>query len=385
MNSSKKIDIRSYHSTGIKSKKSFVKNIPFFLIPVLVFFNFIISLKISNEDITTADEYNYLRLAKEFPYIWDTTFPVFYPVVIKIVNIFCGDYFVASKVVAALSIVFIFIYSYWRDFYWKELWVIFSTVSFIETNFLTRSETLFIPLLLIFSYLSYQFLTNRIRKNKIFILKFSLVLILMCATKYSSIFILAALYFYLLIYFLIRRKILFPILISCAVCTVFFLLYLFHNKYLTGFYTGKRMSTWENRESLNIQLSIFHVFYSFNPFINSRVIFHYKINHFILLFISLSLYIPLIINIIKRTITVKSFQLYFLTIGLIFLMLTLLSYFVTKIDNLNARLLLPFIFFLYIFIAMIVKKKKYMIVISYLSLILSILDNIYILNHGLSL
>lgn len=361
------------------------KTVPFLPIPLLVILNFAFSLKNANENIHDADPYYYLKQAKEFPHIWDTTFPIFYPVVIKIINVFCGDYYISSKVLALLAILFVFIYSYWKDFFWKELWVIFSTVSFIETNFWTRSETLLVPLLLIFSHLSYQYLTKEVKNKNIWIIKFSLILMLMCATKYSCVFIVGAIYFYLFIHLLIRKKILYPILIACVVTTVFMILYLLYNKYLTGFYAGPRISTWKNTEMLNIRLSFFNIFYCMNPVINSRLIFGYKINYLLLLCISIALYIPLIVRIIRKKLLLNSVNLYFLNIGLIFLILTCASYFITKLDNLNARLLLPFIYFLFLFIAMLLKNKKYMILISYLSLTLSIFDNIYIFTHGQSL
>lgn len=361
---------------------SFLKNLPYFFIPFLVFANFILFLEISEENILKADPYNYLRLAEEFPYIWDTTFPVFYPIVIKIVHFFGGDYFFSSKVVAVLSIAFVFIYSYWKDFYWREIWVIISTVSFLKTNFWTRSETLLIPLLVIFSYLSYQYLNKKVKNKRMWLGQFSMILILMCATKYSSIFFVAAIYFYVFMYFLFKRKILYPLLIASIICTVFVAAYLFYNHYLTGYYTGPRSSTWNNTQALNIQSSLFHTFYNMNPVINSRIVFGFKINYFLLFFISIFLYIPLIINVLRGKLILKSFHLYFLSMSVIFLIFTLLSYFITKIDDLNARLVLPFIFFLFLTVSMLIKKKEYLILIAYLSLILTFADNIYILNYG---
>lgn len=360
------------------------KTIWFLPIPLFVLINSAISLQNANENIHDADPYYYMKLAKEFPHIWDTTFPVFYPIVIKIINVFCSDYYISSKVVCLLSILFVFGYSYWKKFFWKEIWVIFSTVSFLETNYWTRSESLLMPLLLIFSHLSYQYLTDITKVNKKWIIKFSIILILMCATKYSCLFIILAIYLYLFIYFICKRKILFPLLISSVAATGFMVLYLLLNKYLTGYYTGPRISTWNNTQLLSIRLSFFSAAYCLNPIVNSRLIFGYMINYFLLFFISVGLYIPLVVNLFRRKLILNNINLYFLNIGVIFLILTCVSYFVTKLDNLNARLLLPFIFFLYLFITMIIKNKKNLIWVSYLSLIISILDNIYIFTHGQS-
>jgi hypothetical protein len=347
---------------------AFKKIVPYLPIPILVIINSIISLKNANENVHDADPHYYMKLAKEFPHIWDTTFPVFYPIVIKIINIFCGDYYISTKVICLLA-----------------LWVIFSTVSFLETNYWTRSETLLVPLLLIFSHLSYQYLIQKTEVNKSWIWKFSLILILMCTTKYSCVFIVAAIYFYILMYFIIKRKILSPLLLSCVVCTIFMICYLLYNKYITGYYTGPRISTLENPQLLNIRLSFFSAVYCLNPVINSRLIFGYTINYLILFFVSIALYIPLIFNIIRKKLIVNSVNIYFLNIGIIFFTLTTASYFVTKIDNLNARLLLPAIYFIFLFVGMLIKNKKNIFLLSYLSLTLCILDNIYVLIYGQSL
>lgn len=355
----------------------------FFLpIPFLVILNSWLSLCNANENVRDGDPYYYMRLAKEFPHIWDTTFPVLYPLAIKSVNIFCGNYFIASKVLCVLAILFIFAYTYIKNFFWKEMWVIFSTVSFLETNFWTRSETILVPLLLIFSHISYRYLTEVPGKNRKWSLKFVVILMLLCLTKYSCIFIVAAIYAYLAVYFIAKKKILYPLLTACIITTIFVTLYLTYNYYLTGYPTGPRITTWNNKELLNIRLSLFSISYCLNPVVNSRLIFGYKINYIVLFAVSVALYIPLAIHLIRKKLILNHINLYYLNIGIIFLIFTVVSYVTIKLDHLNARLLLPFIFFLYFFIAILIRKKRNMVMISYISLTVCILNNIYIYTHG---
>lgn len=364
---------------------SFFKKTGLFLpIPLLVILNSILALSTAPEfeslgPGTTTDSYYYLKLAKELPYIWDATFPVLYPLVIKIINIFTDNYFIASKIFCLIAVLFVYIYSYLKNFFWKEIWVIFSTASFLETNYWTWSETLYAPLLVVFSHLSYLYLLNpENRKNLIW--KLSIVLILIFMTRYSGMFIIAAIGIYILLYYWIKKKILYPLLISCAISSLFIIFYLFYNKYLTGFTTGPREHSFDMKDTLNIRLSFFNVFYVLNPVINSRLIWGYKINYILLFIISLLLYIPVFVKIIKKQWMLNIRNLYFLNLGIVFLGMNTLSYFIYKIDDLNSRLLLPYIFFIFLFIAIVAKtwKNQYLLLISYLSLTISILNNIYI-------
>lgn len=364
---------------------SFLKKTGLFLpIPLLVILNSILALSTASEfkslgHGTTPDSYYYLKLAKELPYIWDTTFPVLYPLVIKITNLFTDNYFLASKIFCLIAILFVYIYSYQKNFFWKEIWVIFSTASFLETNYWTWSETLYIPLLLVFSRISYLYLLNpENRKNIVY--KLSIVLILISITRYSGLFIIVSIGIYILLYYWVKKKILFPLLISCTISALFFIIYLMYNKYLTGYPIGPRAHSLDMKNTLNIRLSFFNVFYVLNPVINSRLILGYKINYILLFIVSLLLYIPVLVKIIKKQWILNIRNLYFLNLGIIFLGMTTLSYFIYKIDDLNSRLLLPYIFFIFLFIAMLAKtwKNQYLLLISYLSIIISILNNIYI-------
>lgn len=356
----------------------------YLVLPVLVLFNFVLQLYVAEnyENIgpaTTPDSLHYLTLAKEFPIVNDTTFPTLYPLFIKLINLFVNNYLISSKVFGILAIIFAYCFTIYKDFFWKQIWVVLSTVSFIESNFYTWSETLFVPLLIILAYFSFQYLRTN-EKDKNYIWKFSIILILLFSTKYSALFLIIAIYFFvIMVYFNTKTK-LGSLLIANVITSIFILLNLVENYHLSGYYTGPRVNTAEVMDTLNIKLSLYSIIYNLNPIINSRLIYGYKINYLILFFGTIALYIPILIR-LKRLKQIKIFSCFLLICGLFFLLLTLLSYFITKIDDLNARLLLPFIFFIFLFLLTLEEFKSYkkIYLISYASLIVCISDKIFIL------
>lgn len=333
----------------------FFKNY-YLLIPLLIVGIVYLQI-ISNETLgITPDSLDYIRIADDIPYIKNSLFPIFYPLTIKFINFFTKDYYLATKVICFISIFFAFAYTYIHNFFWKELWLVFCFPSFLDIYHNSWSETILIPLLIIFSHINYKYITQQ--KSRYFMLKNTIVIILMLLTKYSVIGIIFGYGFYFMFDFIFFKKNHILILESLLIVISFFLIYLLVNYLSTGHMMGERITP--NYNKINIRYSFFKIIYNLNPIINDRYIGDYKINYIFLTVLTIIIYLPM--TFVKKIKSQINMAFIFLLCSLFILALTFISSFVIKLDSLNGRLLMPFVFFLFVFLLVAFEKynqKKY--------------------------
>lgn len=329
---------------------------------------------------TTNDTKSYFLISTTLPEIKNSLFPLLYPFVLKIINYFIGNQFISSKILSIISLFSVFIfYKKEKKFYAEFLIILF--LPFIQTIICySWSETLFIPLLFILIYTNYAFFKLE-NSSKKYIFWNTLVFILLFLTKYSAISILFVEVTFILYLYRIkdsRYKILLNSFIFSVIGVVFYLLI---NYYFTGYFTGKRSPAMNN----NHYLPLYNFIYSFNPFFG-RVILGKSINYNIAATIGILFLIFEIILIYKSKIWKFLFIKYILCLSSFFLIITVISYFSTRIDSLSSRLFLPFLILWYFVVVQALLKLKFLktyyilivilCVLNLFSLILSITNNV---------
>lgn len=352
-------------------------------IPVLALFASVLKLILNPYLGISPDSLDYIRIANELPNIKNSLFPVFYPLLTRISFFFTQNYLFATKIICLLGFFVIFYYPYRKNFFWKELWIICAFPIFIDLYYYSWSETVLLPLIIIFTHLNYEFFENGVKSN--FILKNTVLLILMLLTKYSSVGIVLGYAAGLLVLGLYFRRIQMQPLISVLISVIFFAGYLAINKFLTTDFMGERLPPL--KEKMNIRYSFFQIIYNLNPITNDRKIFGYLINYVLLAAFSLAFYIPLVKLLSKIS---YNFKLAFLLLScsMAFLIFTIISFFTVKIDNLDSRLLMPFVLMFLLSLLLLAKHlrekvfnlgiaKKAALFIIYFSLLLSISESAY--------
>jgi hypothetical protein len=240
------------------------KNVLFFFIPILVVLNSILAY--NNTPIVdgfrgiSPDSLDYIKIAEDLPFIKSSLFPIFYPFCIKTFSFFTQNYLLTTKIICGLSLVFSFGFVYYKQWYWKEIWTILATASFLDIYYWSWSETIIIPTLLLCLYYISQYFNGK--KSKFWIIKLSALFIIMLLTKYSIVFLLAGIFIWVVLKYIFSKEKYFKLLIPVVISAIVFVFYLFLNYYFTGYFTGKRLV--RPTESINIQLSIYNIIFSFN-------------------------------------------------------------------------------------------------------------------------
>ncbi|CAA7197142.1 hypothetical protein [Chryseobacterium potabilaquae] len=362
------------------------KDLVWILIPILVIFNTWLwrLSSFSYEGIgtgTTTDSFHYIKMAKNLPYIKESLFPILYPLFIKITNYFINDYYVSTKVIAIIVIIFCYTFTYYKNFFWKEFWTLLSLPTLLGLYFFSMSEIILLPLLLLLTYINYNYFNNKI-SDKVYTYGNMAILTLMCMTKYSALFILLGSFVFSCYLFFYRKEKFKPYFLSVLVAGIIIGGYLMMNHFYTGTFTGYRFPP--IKEKMNITYSFFNIIYILNPIIIARVFLGYTINYIILACIDLIvlfLYVWIVSKNLFNKTSLKLDVAFCVINSLVFLAFTIATYFNTHINNLNARLLFPyfFLFLTAVIFSLRTHKKIYnlLFLIAIFSLIASISNGIY--------
>jgi hypothetical protein len=86
-----------------------------FLLLLLIFIPFILPNGGVGGDFTS-----YLKIASELPQLKDNLFPIGFPFILKIFSLITGEYFYSSMLVKVICFLSIILFSYKKQFYFKE-------------------------------------------------------------------------------------------------------------------------------------------------------------------------------------------------------------------------------------------------------------------------
>lgn len=346
----------------------------FYIIPIFLIINLFVRWEITNT--ITNDTLNYIQLAKVLSNSDNThffsLFPIGYPILLAIIDFFIDNYIISYKVGAFLCLSFSLTFVKINDFYWREIWTLLSFHTFLSLTPMAWSETLMIPLLIIIFYYNYHFINDNISSKKI--LLFYPILLSSCVlVKYSSLFYIIAHFAFTLFLKFIQNEKYKTYLKITIISSILSIVYLIINYILTGFFTGKRLPA--NEEQIANTFRFFQIIYNLNPFIGlssnlgniTNIIFS---TPFFIFFLGIILKY---IKISKIKSNNNSLFIFNLLNSLFFLLGTLYSYFNTRIDPLDYRLLLGYYIFFFFSIICALSQFQYKnIVLLFLGLSTSI-------------
>lgn len=344
----------------------------FYLIPVFLVANLFVRWKLTNT--ITTDTKSYMDLANNFPYIMEakypSVFPLGYPIFLKTINLFFNDYMISYKVGAFLSLMFSLVFVRVKNFYWREIWVLFTFWSFLRIMPMGWSETLLIPLLIMVFYYNHQFINDKM-PSKVFLWLYPLLLFSCILVKYSVLFFVMAHFVFVLFLKWIDDKKTWDYFKVAVISSILSALYLLNNYWITGFALGEREVSSE--EELNIKLSFSQILFNLNPFFHSRgeylgISFGWGVSYFFGVLFTL-FFSGIILryfwgNFLKiRTLANVSgggkILIFNILNSMIFLMGTIYSYFNTKIDHLDHRLLLGYYIFFFFSVIIALPEFRY--------------------------
>lgn len=338
-------------------------SIKYYFLLILVFVVIILNIFISKTHGISPDSLNYFEMSENFQLT--NLFPFGYPFLLKASNLF-GNLFISSKVLAFVSLGFMVFCSIKFDFYPKETILVIALKTFIIFHF-SWSETIFLPLfyLLILSF--YLLSKGVLNKNKFAIISV-LLLTFLFLIKYSALFIFLGISFFLLIEILKKTQfaaenkyLFFKILIITAFLYATYLLY---NHFIFNNFLGTRLPPKDFGDTSRlIRIIAYNFFNAINPFYSDTSFQLFGKNFLnILNFGSVIIGLPLLVYFFKAyryfRKSENTFLNYIYIIGLVYFFGVFYSNLTTKIDGLDFRLMLPFIFIIH-FITIKYFLKRY--------------------------
>ena len=148
-----------------------------------------------------ADSLSYFGIAADLPSLKTNLFPLGFPVLIKVFHSIFQDYFWAGKILNVTMVIVILLFSYFKQFYFRETVLLLAGKTlFFALNFVV-SEGPFLLLLYFLIYFFHERFQEKIN-SRLFIISASVILILLFTVRYSGIYIyLGVVFFWLLMVF----------------------------------------------------------------------------------------------------------------------------------------------------------------------------------------
>ncbi len=286
----------------------------------------------------SPDSIRFMRQAKLFPEIDNVVTPFGYAIFIKILGVFTDEFW-GSKILGIAAFLFILFFAKKKQFYYQESVLICSLFSYVSIFSYTMSESLILPFVFVFLYVSKQIINEKFQGiQAVFYL--SLMLILLYNIRYSALFFMIGVGFFGLInlkknygkYFVFSGIIGFLFVLFYQI----FVINYFNNQYYHQFLEIGLKPTSQLIKELFQGLAT-----SFNPFIHianpNGGIINYGI--YGLGFLNILVLIYFLIK--KRTSEMEGFMILISIFGII---CSFAIQYVYSVNALDYRLLSPFIF-----------------------------------------
>ena len=137
------------------------------------------------------DSIRFMRTARVFPEIDNTTTPLGYPLSLKFFTLFGLDEFWGSKIIGVAAYLFLVFFAWKKKFYLKEIILIGGLFSFVSIFSYTMSEALILPFVFVFLYLTHQIINEKLKGSNALIY-LSLALTALYNIRYPALFIMFA-------------------------------------------------------------------------------------------------------------------------------------------------------------------------------------------------
>ena len=219
-----------------------------------------------------ADSLSYFGIAADLPKPETNLFPMGYPILVRLVYNVLHDYFWASKILNLLFTVIILLFSYYKNFYFRETVLLFMGKTFFTVFIGAASETLFLFLMYFLFFLFHQLLSKKDNLYS-YAVAISLCLIGLFITRYSGIYIyVSVVVFCGVMFFKIRDRIYFkPLILMVFLSGIGIGSYLLFNVMHFGDYTGERLrGKPSSMDVIYIVRDVFGVMNSIDPYIGIK-------------------------------------------------------------------------------------------------------------------
>ena len=137
------------------------------------------------------DSIRFMRTARVFPEIDNTTTPLGYPLSLKFFTLFGLDEFWGSKIIGVAAYLFLVFFAWKKKFYLKEIILAGGLFSFVSIFSYTMSEALTLPFVFVFLYVTHQIINEKLKGSNALIY-LSLALIALYNIRYPALFIMFA-------------------------------------------------------------------------------------------------------------------------------------------------------------------------------------------------
>lgn len=339
----------------------------------------------------TADTISYVQLADSFPEVKWSLFPLGYPLLIKFFNFFTDDYFWAARILNIVLFAIIGLFSYLKQFYFRETVILLSTKIFFFCFFNSLSEAPFIFLLYFLLYFVHGYFYSE-RKSYRFYIPAALIMSLMFSVRYSGLYIYIGFGLFYLLHYIRKENIqfwnsgFFRFLFLSGVGIGAYALFNFIN---FGDFAGEKFRHNPYLKGIGEEFfrNVLGVFNSFNPVLgiklNSSSLLAYSVEG-ILLLINI-VFIYFMVRIWKNHFRSysKDFHVLLLSTGLVYSVFVFFTVFFQGIEELNMRILAEssFLYF-YSVIFICYQEKKYEKIIFRLAVFSLLFNTFYPLKNS---
>lgn len=312
------------------------KNIQILLVIITVLMT-IFRFLLNEKGRTSPDSIRFMRFANVFPTIDNTTTPLGYPLSIRFFTIFGFDEFWSSKIVGLTALAAILIFTYRKNFFFREALIVCSLFSFVSIFSFTMSEALILPFVVWFLYISSQIISGNLKKAKA-VFYLSLSLILLYNIRYSALFIIGGTGLFGLVF--MKRKYASVFIISGIIGGIFVVLYkLLFIDYFNENYVKDFLEIGLHPTSKLLKELFFGLCTTFNPFIhmsdpNGGIINYgiYGLGAFSILF--------MIFLFVKTKLS--EIEVFFIFIGVFGIICSFFIQYFYSVNAIDYRLLVPF-------------------------------------------
>ena len=204
-----------------------------FLLLLLIFIPFLLPNGGVGGDFTS-----YLKIASELPQLKDNLFPIGFPFILKIFSLITGEYFYSSMIVKVICFLSIILFSYKKQFYFKETVFLMCIKSIIWMFTLQSSEYVGLPFLYLYIYYTHEFLKSKISTKKYIIIASCLGIIL-CTIRYANALLFISTIPFILLYFKKLKPKNKGLFFSTTLIGIGLISYLLINYIVIGSFTGE--------------------------------------------------------------------------------------------------------------------------------------------------
>ena len=135
-----------------------------------------------------ADSLSYFGIASDFPKLITNLFPLGFPALIKVLHSVFQDYFWASKILNVMMVIGILLFSYFKQFYFRETVLLFTGKTLFFALNIVSSEGPFLFLLYFLIFFFHEKFQEKI-KSGTFVICASILMVLLFTVRYSGIYI----------------------------------------------------------------------------------------------------------------------------------------------------------------------------------------------------